>query len=136
MPCSTSRAVQSQMTLFNKRSEMILDGNAADNAGPHHRRVRDPAVLPDQFQDQHRKFGKRGNRDPFPFHLALKPFFLPLHRSQKQFQPRIPVGRICAERPLCPPMRQAATVLILLDHAFRRIAGHISVTGPAMAEAS
>ena len=63
----------------------------------------------------------------FAFHLDLKARFLLLQRPQEKTQPRLPVGRVGADRALGAAQGEVVTLLALLDHTFQRAVWNIFV---------
>ncbi len=84
-------------------------------------------MLFNEFQNLHREFRQRVDDNFLAFYLFFKSLLLLLKRTQKIYDPWFPLRRITADCTLRFAQCHIVSFFRLLNHAFERTIGNISI---------
>ncbi len=121
MPC--------EMPLLDQLRKMFLERVPAGSGKPDDLSHGGAAMLPDVFDDLDGEAGKRGNTQLLALNLNSEPALLLLQRTQEEEEPWLPVRNWSADRRLGLPECKVVGLLAVLDDAFKRAVGHVSISG-------
>lgn len=106
---------------------MFLERVAARVGEENHLPHRHAAMRGGMVKNAHGEIRQGGQRDFFAVDLDLQMLHLLLHGAEEISQPRLPIWRIGANRPLRLPERRVVAFLAPFDEALQRTVRHIRV---------